>query len=91
MPDFIMLMRGNESQGDWDQYIQQMIDAGGFQGGSSLGNSISAMKENADQSSDVTGFMRFSAENLDDAKSRLHGNPCYEGGGRVDILEIIPD
>ena len=91
MPDYVMVMKGSASAGDWDTYIQKLIDSGGFRGGSSLGNGVRATKGEADGESDITGFIRLSLNNIDEAQALLAGNPLYEAGGVVDILEEIPE
>ena len=91
MADFVMLMMGSASEGDWEVYIEKLIASGKFRGGSSLGNGIAAIKGQDDDEAGVTGFMRFSAENLDEIKALLPGNPLFEAGGRVELLEEIPD
>jgi|DEB0MinimDraft_10_1074344.scaffolds.fasta_scaffold76936_2 hypothetical protein len=43
------------------------------------------------QISEVTGYMRFEADSIEEVRALLSGNPLYEAGGRVEILEEIPD
>ena len=91
MPDFVVLMMGSQSEGDWDTYIEKLIGTGRFRGGSSLGNGVSMSKGKPDSDSVITGFMRFSAENIEEVRQLLAGNPSYEAGGRIEVLEEIPD
>ena len=91
MPDYVMLMMGTASEGDWDSYIESLIESGKFRGGSSLGNSVAVVKGEEDGVSSVSGFMRFSADNIKEVRSLLAGNPLYEAGGRIELLEEIPD
>ena len=91
MPDYVMLMMGSASSGDWDAYIESLIESGKFRGGSSLGKGVSLAKGSEDGECQVTGFMRFSAANLDEVRALLAGNPLYEAGGRIELLEEIPD
>jgi hypothetical protein len=35
--------------------------------------------------------MRFSAESIDEVRKLVSGNPLYEAGGRIELLEEIPD
>jgi hypothetical protein len=91
MPDFVMVMRGAASHGSWEAYIEKLIASGGFRGGSSLGNGLSVTRGQVDGESDITGFIRLSVENLEAAKALLDGNPLYEAGGTVDLLEEIPE
>ena len=86
-----MIMMGSGSQGDWDSYIERLIESGMFRGGSSLGNGVSVSKEDGDGQCQISGYMRFSAENLNEVRAHLQGNPLYESGGRIEILEEIPD
>lgn len=91
MADYVMLMMGSESVGDWGVYMEKLIASGKFRGGSSLGHGISAAKGHCDGGSEVTGYMRFSADTIEEVRNLLLGNPLYEAGGRVEILEEIPD
>lgn len=91
MADFVMLMMGSESHGDWDAYIQRLIDSGTFRGGSSLGHGVSVSRGEQETTSSITGYMRFSAGSIDEVKALVDGNPLYEAGGRIEILEEIPD
>ena len=59
-----------------------------FRGGSALGNGYSASKEKQ-QDCVVTGFMRFEAENIEQVRILLGGNPVYEAGGEVELQELI--
>lgn len=54
MPEYVMLMKGTASKGDWDTYIEGLIDSGKF-------------------------------------RELIPGNPLFEAGGHIDILEEIPD
>ena len=91
MPDYVMVMMGPASKGDWDTYIEKLIASGKFRGGSSLGSGVSLHRGKADGECMITGFMRFSAESLEEVKALVAGNPLYEAGGRIEVLEEIPD
>lgn len=91
MSDYVVLMMGAQSNGEWDTYIEKLIASGQFRGGSSLGNGVSMSKGKPDSGSAITGFMRFSAENIEEVRQLLAGNPLYEAGGRIEVLEEIPD
>lgn len=91
MADFVMVMVGEESEGDWDAYIERLINSGKFRGGSSLGGGVSISKCGNESVSMITGYMRFAADSIDEVRDLLEGNPLFEAGGRVDILEEIPD
>lgn len=89
MTDFVMVMFGTGTGGDWDIYIERLIQSGKFRGGSSLGKGVSVSKEDGDGPCQISGYMRFSAENIDEVRGLLAGNPLYESGGRVEILEEV--
>lgn len=91
MPQYVMVMMGAASSGDWDNYIGVLVNSGCFTGGSSLGNGISVSKNEADRECQITGYMRFSAQNIDEARKLVAGNPLFEAGGRIELLEEIPD
>ena len=84
-----MVMIGTASSGDWDSYVGSLVDSGMFRGGSSLGNGVSVSKVKEDGECTVTGYMRFSADDIEDVKRLVIGNPLYEAGGRVELLEEI--
>ena len=84
-------MLGSASAGDWDVYIEKLIASGKFRGGSSLSNGILMTKDGVEGECQVTGYMRFSAENIEQVRALMTGNPLYEAGGRVEVLEEIPD
>jgi len=89
MPNYMMVMMGSASSGDWDSYVEQLVESGKFRGGSSLGNGVSVSKGKEDDKCRVTGFMRFSADSIEDVRQLLSGNPLYEAGGCVELLEEI--
>ncbi len=91
MTDYVMIMMGSASSGDWDSYVESLIASGKFRGGSSLGNGISVSKDEEDGVCQITGFMRFSADNIEEVKRLIPGNPLYEAGGCVELLEEIPE
>ena len=84
-------MMGSESNGDWGSYIEKLAKSGMFRGGSSLGRGISASKGKIVEACQITGFIHLEADSLQQARSLLAGNPLYEGGGRIEILEEVPD
>ena len=91
MPDYVMLMKGTAESGDWDTYIEKLVESGLFRGGSSLGKGIAVSKRVADGACETTGYMRFSADSIEDVKELLEGNPVYQAGGCIEILEEVPD
>lgn len=91
MADFVMVMLGSQSEGDWETYIRKLIDSGSFRGGSSLGKGAKVSKNSMDSDCSITGYIRLSARNLDEAKMLLAGNPLFEAGGVIELLEEVPD
>jgi hypothetical protein len=96
MPDYIFLMHDDVSSGDtarddrWGPYIGQLQLSGNFQGGSAIGAGTCNRKSGAvpEITSHLSGFIRVSARNLDDARRLLIGNPVFEAGGTVEIREL---
>ena len=91
MRNFMMLMVGEESEGDWEKYIEKLNASGKFLGGSSLGRGLSIQKEHQESHSKITGFMRFVAEDIDQVRNLLVDNPAYEAGCKIEILEELMD
>lgn len=46
-------------------------------------------KRGKDQDCIVTGFMRHAADNICQIRALLEGNPVYEAGGEVELLDLI--
>ncbi len=86
---------------DWQAYIETLTGSGKFRGGSALGNGIRARKAAPDEADDqaddnrdgciVAGFMRFEADSMAEVSALLPGNPAYEAGGEIEILELTED
>ena len=91
MADFMMVMMGSASIGDWETYTRKLVESGKLRGGSSLGRGVRVCKSQIDGECSVTGYLRFVADDLDAARTLLAGNPLYEAGGCIEILEEIPD
>ncbi|XOV84982.1 MAG: hypothetical protein ACFHXK_07620 [bacterium] len=89
MPQYVMVMMGSASKGDWDAYVDSLVSSGCFRGVSSLGNGVSVCKNEHDGECQVTGYMRFSAESIGEVRKLIPGNPLYEAGGRIELLEEI--
>lgn len=81
---------GDSNPDDWEAYITKLNTAGNFQGGSSIGKGICVSKsgDSAAITGQLSGYMRISAENLEDAKKLIVGNPVFEAGGTVEIREL---
>jgi hypothetical protein len=91
MAEFMMLMKSTGPTGDGESYIQKLIATGCFRGGSALGNGICVNKSGGELACVVTGFMRLEVDDIDGARALLPGNPVYESGGAVELLEIVED
>ena len=93
MAEFIVLMKGagQSIAGDWVTYIETLRKSGLFRGGSSLGNGVSIANKVDSGEPVVTGFMRFEADSINDVRVLLEGNPLYEAGGDIELLELIKD
>jgi hypothetical protein len=94
MPEFLLIMKrggAGGSDADWAAYLQKLRASPLFRGGSALGNGVAlAAKQKAGPCS-VTGFLRFEAARLADVQPLLDGNPLYEGGGELELLELLVD
>lgn len=97
MPDYMLLMRrlplkvAKSGAGqEWGPYLARLRAAGRFQGGSAIGEGLCVQKTGTPPpvTSHLSGFIRVSADNLDDAKVLLVGNPVFENGGVVEIREL---
>ncbi len=91
MAQFIMIMMGDASNGDWEAYIDRLVELGKLRGGSSLGNGARVSRGSSDQACSATGYIRLEVADLEEARSLLPGNPLYEAGGVVELLEEVPD
>lgn len=89
MAEYMMLMKGSGAAEAWAAYISKLADSGKFRGGSELGNGQCHSKVNDNSDCAVTGFMRFEADSIDEIEALLPGNPVYESGGSVELLEIV--
>ena len=102
MNDYILLMHSDATYhaaaddgdgDDWGAYIAMLRASGQFDGGSSIGAGECVQKNQPGRParSELTGFIRVRATNLEDARRFLIGNPVYEGGGTVEIRELPKD
>ncbi len=96
MTEFMMLMKGSGKTEDWAGYIDKLISSGTFRGGSELANGSCISKASTTNDCTVVGFMRFEAENRkqrtknkEQILALLPGNPVYESGGEIEVLEIV--
>ena len=97
MNEYILLMLNDATDklaaddgAHWGEYIAGLRQSGQFDGGSSIGMGERFRKGQSPQPAnpELTGFIRVRAENLEDAKRFLVGNPNYEAGGTVEIREL---
>jgi hypothetical protein len=100
MTEYILLMFNDatdapaaEDGTHWGQYITTLRQSEQFDGGSSIGIGERVKKGNQSQpaSTDLTGFIRVRAENIEEAKRFLVGNPAYEAGATVEVRELPHD
>lgn len=97
MPDFILLMHNDtqapENSALWDLYLGSLRQIGAFAGGSSIGGGTTMRRfaDPAPLSAQLTGFIRITAKDLDEAKRLVEGNPVLEAGGTVEIRELPED
>jgi hypothetical protein len=95
MAEFILLMHADtvseEQDTDWEKYISMLNASGKFRGGSSLGGGMACRKVGVAEvgSGRLTGYIRIDADDIDEARSFLLGNPTYEAGGTVDVRELV--
>ncbi len=89
MAEFMMLMKGSGKAEEWAGYIDKLVSSGTFRGGSELGNGSCVSKASADDDCTVTGFMRFEGDSKEQVLALIPGNPVYESGGSVEVLEIV--
>lgn len=92
MAEYIFLMHddANADVNAWQPYIGDLQQRGFFEGGSAIGDGICVRKRDAIPSvtTHLTGYIRVNAENLEQAKSLVAGNPLFEAGGTVEIREL---
>lgn len=92
MTDYIFLMHDDSANNDedWGPYLGKLQQGGVFQGGSAIGDGVCARKGGspAPVTAHLAGYIRVTADSLDEAKSLLTGNPVFEAGGTVEIREL---
>ena len=95
MADYMLLMHDDaigERAADWPAYLDALAAAGRLRGGSAIGEGRGYRRDAAPGavSKHLTGFVRISAADLDEAAACLAGNPVYEAGGTVEI-RLLPE
>jgi hypothetical protein len=100
MKDFILFTYNDASDESiasdgnrWSEYLTSLRSSGYFDGGSSIGSGLRVRKGHPDLSAtlEMDGFIRVRAEDINAARRFLAGNPVYEGGGTIDIRELLVD
>jgi hypothetical protein len=95
VPDYVLLMHDDAAPGpqDWEPYFKRLRASGAFQGGSAIGAGECVRKngETPPITAHLGGYIRITAQNLDDARTFLEGNPVYEAGGTVEIRKLPRD
>ena len=90
--EYILLMHNDAISNDdaWGPYIQKLQQGGCFEGGSAIGDGVCARKsgEPASLTTHLTGYIKVTADSIDQARSLLTGNPHFEAGGTVEIREL---
>ncbi|HEX7804439.1 MAG TPA: hypothetical protein VF471_16975 [Pseudoxanthomonas sp.] len=96
MNDYIFLMYESaqsasaSTDSDWGVYLERLDESGHFGGGSAIGEGLCASKSEASASitAELSGYIRVTANSIEEARALLSGNPTYEAGGRVEIREL---
>ena len=92
MAAYIFLMHNDADDDDagWEPYLRKLMAEGVFEGGSAIGDGICARKDRKppEVTEHLTGYIRVTADSLEQAKSFLAGNPHFEAGGTVEIREL---
>jgi hypothetical protein len=92
MADYIFLVHDDADVSDhtWEPYILHLQERGVFQGGSTVGDGLCARKDGAARpvTEHLTGYIRITADGMDQVRSLLIGNPQFEAGGTVEIREL---
>jgi hypothetical protein len=93
MIDYLFLMHDDGTSSDdddWERYIAKLQESGHFNGGSAVGGGECVKKSGVAPkiTAHLTGYIRVQAEDFNQAKDLLDGNPVYETGGTVEIREL---
>jgi len=92
MPDYILFMHDDAlgAEQDWEPYLRKLRLSGCFEGGSAIGRGLCLRKRGTppEVTAHRTGYIRVTAEGIEQAKSLLAGNPLWEAGGTVEIREL---
>ncbi len=94
MTDYIMLMHNDVADDTsvlaWAPYLEKLRSAGLLQGGSAIGSGFCMRRGGAIPpiTDHIAGFIKIEAQDLDEVRSLLTGNPVYEAGGTIEIREL---
>ena len=93
-PHYIFLMHddgSDDDENDWTPYLETLKKRGSFEGGSAVGDGVCLRKAGPVPSltRHLTGYIRVTADGIENAKAMLAGNPHYENGGTVEIRELL--
>jgi hypothetical protein len=94
MNDYIFLMHNDATEpisaALWEPYFAALRAKGVFQGGSAIGGGETLRNEGvpAPVNGHLGGYIRVTAEGLDEAKQLVIGNPVFECGGTVEVREL---
>ncbi len=100
MTDYLFLMHSDAVEREvasdsarWAAYFSRLRASGRFDGGSSIGPGQSFRKAGAPSpsSDSLSGYIRIRANDLEEARQFLLGNPVYDAGGTVEIRELPRD
>lgn len=97
MNDYLLLMHAdatsNTTADQWQPYIASLREAGAFVGGSSFGAREPTRKNGITGTigASLAGYIHVRAANIGAAKALVPGNPDYESGATVEVVELIRD
>jgi hypothetical protein len=77
------------SGGEWNPFLKRAEDSGLFRGGSAIGGRhVIGDPEIPDTAKHVGGYMRFDADELNDALDLLRHHPVVVHGGSIELCEL---
>ena len=92
MAEYILLMHddADDDETAWEPYLRGLRQRGVLEGGSAIGDGVCVCKRGKPPAvtSHLTGYIRVTADSLEQARSLLIGNPVFEAGGTVEIREL---
>ncbi|HWU77578.1 MAG TPA: hypothetical protein VN043_13830 [Rhodanobacter sp.] len=77
----------------WPSYLARLRGTGHFSGGSAIGEGLCVSRSGvtSDTTSHLTGYIRVSANSIDEACGLLEGHPVIDAGGTVEVRELPRD